>query len=428
MGPGQAGRQPGCPPVAARGGNRRRRRRRLGTRRQQVTQREQPAPGGLEHRHAGVAEPGGDITIDRGGHRGEHRHRLGGPRRHREHGVRVGVVAVELGHQVHGQRHRADARVAGQRGQRAREELLAVPAGPPQIQWVRHLEARVEHVREPLPGRVFERSELHPRRRGHVRHVRPLESRVVHGREATSGRRGRAAARAEQLEGVRQFREITDEVHAVGGRQRLPRAVARRQGAGVRGHHRPAVSRRARGQQDDRDVAFGGGGEDGAQRGGIPDRLEDEGEGLGLGQAERVPRVRGGFRDEFLPGGDREREPERPPAAQQGREHRTGVGDQRDRPRRQRVGLGVADRPQSPRHVHEPHAARAAQRERGLLRDGRDPHPQGWRVSRVKGRPEYQHRTGGGVCADLHLLLERGVGHREQRQVHGAWQRAQARV
>ena len=170
------------------------------------------------------------------------------------------------------------------------------------------------------------------------------------------------AAGAEQLERVRQLGQVADAVHAVRGRQRLPGAVARRQRTRVGGDQRPAGGRGAGREQHDRDVAVGRVGEHAAQQRPVPDRLDDKREHLGLGEGERVPGVGGGGGDKLLAGRDRDREAERPPGSQQGREDRPGVRDQRHRSGRERVGLEVADRAQPAGHVHEPHAPGPAHR------------------------------------------------------------------
>ena len=58
-----------------------------------------------------------------------------------------------------------------------------------------------------------------------------------------------AAAGREQLQGVGQFGQVADAVHAVGAGQRLPAAVGGGQRTGVGGHHGPAAGRAAGGEQ-----------------------------------------------------------------------------------------------------------------------------------------------------------------------------------
>ena len=100
-----------------------------------------------------------------------------------EQGRTVGVVAVVLGDQVHGERDRPDARVSGEGAQRLREQHLRVAAGPPDVQGIPGFEAWVEYRREPLFRVLADRRERHPDGGRHVGHVRPLEPRVVHSRE-----------------------------------------------------------------------------------------------------------------------------------------------------------------------------------------------------------------------------------------------------
>jgi hypothetical protein len=133
---------------------------------------------------------------------------------------------------------------------------------------------------------------------------RAASGRAAGGR-AVSGRAagGRAAADGEQLQGVGQFGQVADAVHAMGAAERLPAAVGGGQRAGVRGHHGPAPGRAADGQQHDREVAVRGPGQDGAQAVGVAHRFQDEGEHPGLGQVQRVLQVGRGGGDEFLAGG-----------------------------------------------------------------------------------------------------------------------------
>ena len=95
---------------------------------EQMAQREQAGPGALQYRDAARPQPRRDVRVDGRGQVAQHHHRLAGVPRGLGHRVRVGLVAVELVHQVHGQRHRGHGRVAGQRGQRPGQLLLG--AGP----------------------------------------------------------------------------------------------------------------------------------------------------------------------------------------------------------------------------------------------------------------------------------------------------------
>ena len=167
------------------------------------------------------------------------------------------------------------------------------------------------------------------------------------------------AAGGKQLEGVGQFGQVADAVQAVGAGQRLPRAVGRGQRPGVGRHQRRPGRRYARAEQHHRHVGGQRVRQHRTQPGRVPDRLEDQGQHPGLRQAERVPGVVRGGGDEFLAGRDGQAEAEAAARPQQRGEHRTRVGDQRDRPWVQ-VGLDVADGPQPAGDVHEPHAPRAA--------------------------------------------------------------------
>ena len=170
-----------------------------------------------------------------------------------------------------------------------------------------------------------------------------------------------AAADGEQFQGVRQLGQVADPVHAVGVGECLPAAVPGRKRARMGRHHRLPPGRAAHRQQHDRDVPGGGAGQRRPQPARLAHRLQHQRQHPGFRQAERVLQVGGGGSDEFLAGGDREREADRPAAAQHRGEHRPGVGDQRDRARGQLIGLDVADRPQAAGHVDEAHAAGPAQ-------------------------------------------------------------------
>ena len=389
------------------------------------------------------------VGVDRGGDRGEHGDRLGRLGRRRQEGGTVGVVAVVLGDQVDGERDRAGARVVGEGKQHLGEQRLGVAARPPDVQRVARFEARVEYRGEPPPGLRGERRERDADRGRQVGDVGALEAGVVHGGQPLATGRGfppvrvigvpghasgaaRAPDEAEQFQGVREFRQVTDAVHAVAprpapARRRRPppgRRSGRRPGSGSpptcpAGSRNTGTSRAAASASTD------------AQRRRVPDRLQNEREDLRLRQGQRVPGVGRGGRDELLPGGDGEREAERAPGPQQRGEHRPRVRDQRDRPGRQRVGLGVADRAQPARHVHEPHAPGPAHGHPRVPRDRRDPLPQprpGPRAVRVHGGAEDHRRTGAASRRRPHLLLERGVGNGEQRQVDRLRKISKARV
>ena len=208
-------------------------------------------------------------------------------------------------------------------------------------------------------------------------------------------------------------------VHAVRAGQRLPRAVGRGQRARVRRDQGLGLLRQAHAEQDDRYVGGQGGGQRRAQPGGVPDRLQDQGQDPGLGQPQRVPGVGRGGGDELLPGRDGQAEAEPAARAQQRREHRPGVRDQGDRPGRHRVGLEVPHRAQAAGHVHEPHASGPAHGHARVRGDRGQPVPQPRPAVSVEGVSEDNGRTDLGACGQDQLILQRGVGHREQDQIHG---------
>ncbi len=198
---------------------------------EQVTQREQAGAGALEDRDPGRAQPGRGGLVHGGRQPGQHRDRLGRARGRGEHRRRIGLVAVELGHQVHGERDRGHVRVGRQRGQALGEQRLGVPASPPHVQRVGRVQAGVEHRGQPGVRRRGEGGERHAEVGGQVGGVRAFQAGVVHGRDALAG--GGAPARGEELEGVGQFGQVVDAVQAVGAGQRFPGAVGRGQRAGV---------------------------------------------------------------------------------------------------------------------------------------------------------------------------------------------------
>ena len=202
---------------------------------EQVTQREQAGAGALEDRNPGRAQPGGGDLIDGGRQPGQHRDRLGRARGRGEHRRRIGLVAVELGHQVDGERHRGHGRVGGQRGQALGEQRLGVPAGPPHVQRVGRVQAGIEHRGQPGLRARGEGGERHADFGGQVGGVGAFQAGVVHGGDAHSraGAGGGATARGEELQGVGQFGQVADAVQAVGAGQRFPGAVGRGQRAGV---------------------------------------------------------------------------------------------------------------------------------------------------------------------------------------------------
>jgi hypothetical protein len=351
---------------------------------EQVAQGEQAAAGAFQDRDAGRTQRGGGGRVDGGGQPGEHRDRLGGARGGGQHRPRVGLVAVELGHQVDGQRDRGHGRVVGQRRQALGEQRLGVAAGPPHVERVVRRQAGVERRRQPVPGRRAEGGEGHAEFGGQVSDVRTFQAGIVHGGDARRswraaaagpasarpGSAGPASADREKLKGVGQLGQVADAVQPVGAGQRLPRAVGRGQRAGVRRHQRFPGRRRAHAEQHGRHVRGQRFGQDRAQVRRVPDRLEDQRQHPGLRQAQRVPGVGRGGGDQLLAGRDGQAEAEAAARAQQRGEHRTRVGDQRDRPWVQ-VGLEIADGAQPAGDVHESHAPRAAHRHARLAGDRR---------------------------------------------------------
>ncbi len=107
--------------------------------------------------------------------------------------------------------------------------------------------------------------------------------------------------------------------------------------------------------------------------------------------------------------------------------------DKRDRAGRQRVGLDVAHRAQAMVHVREAHAASAAELhprrrgDRGQALPQREP-----RLGRLGGPLVCVAEDDGGPAAgprcQRQLLLQRGIGHAEQRQVNRLGQVSQRRV
>ena len=148
---------------------------------EQVAQREQAGAGALEDRHPGRAQPGRGDLVDGSGQSGQHRDRLGRGRGRGQRRPRVGLVAIELGHQVDGQRDRGHGRVGGQRGQALGEQRLGVAAGPPHVQRVGRRQARVEHGGQPGVRLRGDGGERHADLGGQVGGVRAFQAGIVHG-------------------------------------------------------------------------------------------------------------------------------------------------------------------------------------------------------------------------------------------------------
>ena len=183
-------------------------------------------------------------------------------------------------------------------------------------------------------------------------------------------------------------------------------------------HQGPAGVGAAHAQQHHRHVGRQGVTQDRPQVGSVPDRLEHQREHPGLGQPQRVPGVGRGGGDELLPGRDGQAEAEAAACPQHRGEHRTRVGDQGDRPRGQ-VRLDVADGPQAPGHVHEPHTAGPAHRHPGRRGRRGQPVPQPRQARRgVKGAAEDDGRTVAPAGGRPQLRLQCGIGDGQQHQVH----------
>ncbi len=175
----------------------------------------------------------------------------------------------------------------------------------------------------------------------------------------------RAAADGEQLERVGELGQVAHPVHAVGAGQRFPAAVRPGQGPGMRRDHRAAACRASRSQQNHRDVSLCRPAQHLPQRCAVSDRLEHQADHPGTGVGQRVLEVSRRCGYQFLAGGDSQREAEAAPRPQQGGKHRSRVRDQRYRPGRQRVRLGIAECTQPVADVGKAHAARPAQRHPG---------------------------------------------------------------
>ena len=169
----------------------------------------------------------------------EHHHGL--VRRHggRQNGTRVGVVAVVLLDQVHGEGDGVDPDVAGHGGQAVGEQRLGVGPPTPDVEGVVGTEAVVEQPVQRRHGVGRERRERQPLRAGHVGHQHPLGPGVVDGGHA-GGQSADSAADCEQLQRVDELLDLARAMHAVRREERLPRGVLAGDRPRVRGHHRPA--------------------------------------------------------------------------------------------------------------------------------------------------------------------------------------------
>ena len=250
----------------------------------------------------------------------------------------------------------------------------------------------------------------------------PFAPRVVDGGQPA----GVGPAPGQQLAGVGQLVEGGHLGDPEGVEQRLVGAVVAGQGAGVGGDHRPGRLAAPDLEGDHRDAPVGRLGQGGPEGRRLPHRLQEQGHHPGAGQLEGVVEVGGGGGDELVAGRHDQVEAEVAVVVEQGREHRPGVADHRDRTGGQVGRLGVATNPQAVLEVEEAHPVAAADRHPG---PGRDP-PQ----------PLGQRRPPRCTLLDLHaagedhrrrdpvggrrpkLGLEGGVGHRQHGQVDRAGQ------
>ena len=304
-------------------------------------------------------EVGRERSVDRRGEVRQHDHRLVGVVEEPAQGLGEGLVAVVLRHQVDGERHHVDRGVVGEGGQAVGQRALGVLAGAPHVERVRRLEARVEDRGQALGGGRRQGCERDAEALGQVGGEHPLGPGVVHGRDPAAPA-AYPPSDGEALEAVRELAEVVDTVHAVRREERLPRRVRAGDGSGVRVDQRPPARRGADGERDHRDVARRGVREHGAHGARVPQRLEHQADDAGLGHRERVGEMVGGGGDQLLPGGHGQGVLQAAVRAEHRREHRAGVGDQRDRAGRHRVALEVADRPDPADRVDEAHAAAAA--------------------------------------------------------------------
>ncbi len=404
-----AGRQPRSPaPPAAlvdrdRGGRHR-------TSGHQVREGEQAGAGALQHRDALGTQPAGRLLVDRGGQVGQHHDRLVGAVQQRLRRPRERVVTVVLGHQVHCERDHPDRGVVRERGEAVGEQLLGLRAGAPHVQGVGRQQPLVEQVGQLLLGAGGQLRQLHAEPARGVGHQHPLGTGVVHRGQGAGRRSAQPPPDRERLQGIGHLVEVGHPVHAVGREHRLPGRVVAGQRAGVRIDQRPARRRAPDGQGHHRDVPGGRAGQTLAQQRDVAHGLHEQPDHPGLGPVERVGQVVRGGGHQLLPGGDDERVLQPAVSAQQGGEHRPGVGHHRDRTARERLPLQVPDGADPTGRVDEAHAPGPAQRHRSGGRDQLRAEPV---------RAAEHHRTGVVACGGQRQLPGQcPVRHPEQHQVH----------
>ena len=174
-------------------------------------------------------------------------------------------------------------------------------------------------------------------------------------------------------------------------------------------------------QRDHRDVAGGRQLERRPESFGLANRLEEQADHAGRVQAERVLHVLADRRDDLLPGGDDQVEPDAAVVERHRRERRPRVTDEGDGPATKLVGRGEAGRAQAGLEVDEPHPVPAAERHGVLVRDRRQARRQGGPVRigplleqarERRGAPRARRRS---VCE---RRLDSSIRHAEDRQVH----------
>ncbi len=346
----------------------------------------EPAAGPFQYRDARATQAPGGLAVDRARQVGDEADGLCRRRPAVAERVGVGGVAVELRDEVHAECDGIDRLVGCKGGERGGEELAGRRAPPPNIERVDRIEPRVEQLGELLGRGRRDLGKAEPDRLRDIDHERPLGSRVVHGGYAPApaggGGRPDPAAGREQLERVGHLVEAAHAKDAMRLEERFPHGVTTGECSRVRRHHGPAARRGADSERHDGDAGAPRPLERGAEGLRLSEGLEQESDDTGPLEREGVVEVARRRGDQFLPRGDGHRPPESPVGSQEGGEGRTGMGDERDGSGRKRILLEIADRPQPLRHVHEAHAAAAAQGHARLFGDARQPLAQANRAAR----------------------------------------------
>ncbi len=380
----------------------------------QVPERDEAARRAFEHRDACRAQFGSRRCVDRptAGWRAP---TSGAPDSRRvQRRVDVRPVAVVLLDEIERERGDRHVRVGVECAQPRGEQLTGVRAAPPQIERIGR--------RQPVSSNAVERRTV----AGVQRRERHAESGRRDRRPSCARRRSRGRSRFPCADGradpsarhssvsVSSARSCTSSA-PVPSAERLPHAVRTGERAGVRGDQlgaagrarRPAAARRAhRGRP--RGAA--------PRPAAAPSRTVSRTSAItaGRGVVEDVVDVVGGGGDELLPGRHREGVTDRAVGAQQRREHRTGVGDERDGAARQFGPLDVAGRAQVVGDVDESHAARhrtwpCPARCAIACSDARSASPCAAPKTTAERTPAVRRRA--------QLVLQRRVGDAEQREV-----------